>query len=70
MITNNKKLLSRLLSRTLLVIIVYGILLGNVLGIIRFVKCDFASPYKAEVLYGIGIPTGLNTILGYINLGK
>lgn len=35
------------------------------------VNCDFASPYKAEVLRGIGVFVApLGGILGWINIGK
>lgn len=51
-------------------LILITFILGYILGIVKFVRCDFDAPYKAEVLYGIGIVTGYNVILGWINLGK
>lgn len=34
----------------------------------KFVKLDFASPYKAEVIRGVGVVTGLGAVTGYINI--
>lgn len=31
------------------------LVVGYILDIYKFASCDFASPYKAEVFYGIGI---------------
>jgi hypothetical protein len=42
--------------------------IGYVWNIVRFVSCDFEAPYKAEVLYGAGIVTGLGVVIGYINI--
>jgi hypothetical protein len=39
-----------------IVLFVVGTYIGNA---VRFVNCNFAEPYKAEVLYGMGfvVPT-------------
>lgn len=51
-------------------LLLYGfLLLGWIMNIVQLVQCDFASPYKAEVLRIVGIiipPVG--AILGYIPL--
>lgn len=52
------------------VVIFLGVIIGNIIGIYKFATCDFEAPYKAEIIYGIGIPTGLNAILGWIDFGK
>lgn len=38
--------------------------------IYKFCKCDFESSYKAEVIYGVGVFTGLGVVIGYFNIGK
>jgi len=43
-------------------------IIGYVKGLVKFVQCDFKSPYKAEVIYGIGTFTGLGTIIGWIDI--
>jgi len=45
-------------------------IIGYIQCIIHFVNCDFQQPFKAEVIYGIGIFTGLGGILGWFNFGK
>ena len=34
-------------------------LLGYFMNIYKFVQCDFKAPYKAEVIRGVGIATGV-----------
>lgn len=50
------------------VLLLYGLaLLGWIMNVVQLIQCDFASPYKAEVLRIIGIlipPIG--SVLGYI----
>ena len=53
----------------------YIIIIIVVLGIIGWIKCivklvntDFASPYKAEVIYGIGAFTGAGAVVGWIDI--
>ncbi len=36
--------------------------LGYFMGIYKLACCDFKEPYKAEILYLVGIPTGLNCV--------
>jgi len=43
---------------------------GWIMSVVKFVKCDFQAPYKAEVIYGVGAFTGLGAVVGYINVGK
>lgn len=52
---------------TYLVIILAAI--GYVKDIVHFVSCDFESPYKAEILYGIGaISPPIGAVMGYIDI--
>lgn len=55
-----------------LIIISFVILagIGWVKNIIKFARCDFNAPYKAEIVHGLGIVTGYGAITGWINIGK
>jgi len=59
---------------TMMEIIVGGIVIvctiGYVMNIVKLVSCDFKAPYKAEIIHGAGLVTGLGTITGYLNVGK
>lgn len=46
------------------------VIIGYVMNVVKFCKCDFEPSYKAEIIYGIGIPTGLGGILGWFDFGK
>ena len=63
------------LVEVLIVVIILFFGVGGVTGyvsnIFKLVRCDFASPYKAEVIHGVGVflpPVG--AVAGYINIGK
>jgi hypothetical protein len=45
-------------------------IIGYIKGINKFCRCDFKYSYKSEIIYGIGIITGLNGIIGYFNIGE
>lgn len=55
---------------------IVGLFIGvTILGCVGWVKCivklthtDFNAPYKAEVLYGVGILTGAGAIIGWIDI--
>ncbi len=49
-------------------VIVIGLGIGYVRGIVKFAKCDFKAPYKAEIVYGVGIATGLGCFIGWFNI--
>ena len=54
---------------TLIWTIIWAVaLIGYVKCWVKFVKCDFKEPVKAEVIYGIGCFTGLGVIIGWINI--
>lgn len=44
------------------------LLTGYVLNIVKLVKLDFASPYKAEVIRFVSVPTGLGGIVGFVKI--
>lgn len=46
------------------------ILVGEVKCIIKFCSCDFKESYKAEMIYGISMVTGIGAITGYMDFGK
>lgn len=57
----------------IVVVLLFGIaipcLYGYVNNIVKFTKCDFKEPYKAEILRGIGIaiaPVGM--VEGYLTI--
>lgn len=54
-----------------LVILVIGglALAGWIQDIVHFVRCDFVAPYKAEVIYGIGLVPCIGAIVGWLNIG-
>jgi hypothetical protein len=43
---------------------------GTVLCIIKLIHCDFQAPYKAEILYTIGMLTPAGIIIGFLNFGR
>ena len=46
------------------------LLTGYIRGTVRFFQCDFEPSYKAEIVYGIGMVTGLNCFIGFFDLGE
>ncbi len=43
---------------------------GWVKNIIKLADCDFESPYKAEVIHGIGLIPPVGMVTGWLDLGK
>lgn len=56
--------------RNLFLIIVFAYVVGYVRCVVKFVQCDFAPSYKAEVIYGAGVFTGLGGVVGWFDIGK
>ena len=55
----------------ILVIAIYiAAIVGEVMCIVKFFKCDFEPSYKAEAIYGISACCGLGAIVGYMDFGK
>ena len=46
------------------------IIIGEIMCIVKFVKCDFEPSYKAEIVYGVGAVSGLGGIIGWFDFGK
>lgn len=44
------------------------LIIGYVKCVIKFVQCDFELSYKAEAIYGIGLCTGLGSIVGWLDI--
>jgi hypothetical protein len=51
-------------------IVCLALTLGWVLNVYKFFSCDFEAPYKAEIIYGIGIVTPISGITGYLDFGE
>ena len=60
--------------RTILLIQLCLILLvgaaGWVKNLIKLSECDFEAPYKAEIIYGVGILPPVGMVTGWLDLGK
>lgn len=44
---------------------------GYLRNVAKLITCDFASPYKCEVLHGLGVvvpPVGV--VMGYVDVGQ
>jgi len=57
------------------IFIAYGIILtiigaGWIQDIIKLSNCDFKAPYKAEVVYGIGLIPVVGMVTGWLDVGK
>lgn len=42
---------------------------GWVMNLHKFSQCDFEAPYKAEIVYGIGILPPVGAVTGWIDVG-
>lgn len=42
--------------------------IGWCLSVVKFAKTDFKYPYKAEVIYGVGVVTGAGIVIGFLNI--
>ena len=52
-------------------VIILVVVLLWIANAIEFSKCDFESPYKCEVMHGIGIVVApLGWVFGFIDFGK
>ena len=51
------------------ILIIILLVVGWVINLVKFCKCDFEAPYKAEIVRGVSIfvaPVG--GVMGYINI--
>lgn len=55
-----------------IIIIWFTILAGGFIGwvsnIVKFASCDFEAPYKAEIVYGVGLVPIVGAFTGYIDI--
>lgn len=49
-------------------LLILTLLIGEIACVVKFVKCDFKAPYKAEAIYGLSAITGLGGIVGYCKI--
>jgi hypothetical protein len=59
-----------LIGTILLVILIALGAIGYVQNIVKLCGCDFASPYKAEVIRIVGLFPVVGAIVGWLDLGK
>lgn len=52
------------------VVFLVAICTGWVKNLIKFSDCDFEAPYKAEVIYGIGMIPIVGMVTGWVDVGK
>lgn len=41
---------------------------GWVVNVLKFAQLDFKAPYKAEIIRGVAIPTGIGGVVGFIKV--
>lgn len=49
------------------ILIVYAVS-AHIVNAVKFVKLDFQTPVKAEVIRGIGLVTPLSFVIGYMKI--
>lgn len=49
-------------------IIIIGGLIGEIMCIVKMVKCNWEPVGKAEILYTVGTFTGLGAVIGWVNI--
>lgn len=56
----------------IIIVIMFALIPLGVIGwgksIVKLTRTDFNAPYKAEIIYGIGVFTGAGAVIGYINI--
>ena len=58
------------IAKFIAVVIFIVLAIGYVKGVVKLVQCDFKPSYKAEIIYSVGVISGLNGVLGWIDFGK
>ena len=51
---------------SLFLLLAVFLVVGEILCIVRFIRSDFESSYKREIIYGISMVTGAGGIIGWI----
>ena len=52
----------------IIILMIVGV--GWVKDIIKLTNCDFKPPYKAEVVYTIGLVPPIGMVTGWLDVGK
>jgi len=52
-----------------MVLIIIIIFTGWVKNIIKLSNCDFEAPYKAEIIYGVGLIPPVGAVTGWLDIG-
>jgi hypothetical protein len=52
------------------VVFIVGIVVGTgwIKNIIKLSECDFGSPYKAEIIYGVGMIPVIGMVTGWLDI--
>jgi len=51
-------------------VVMVVVAVGWVMNVIKLANCDFAAPYKCEVVHGIGLIPPVGAITGWIDVGR
>ena len=51
-------------------LVLLALMIGQILTVVKFCKCDFETSYKAEIVYAATFVTGIGGVTGYFNFGK
>ena len=60
--------LKNILILQIVILLVVGV--GWTKNIIKLSHCDFKAPYKAEVIYVVGLLPPVGMITGWLDIGK
>lgn len=52
-----------------LILVIALIILWS-LNFYKLINCDFQSPYKCEIIHGIGIAPPISLLTGWLDVGK
>lgn len=52
------------------IVILLVMAIGWVKNLMKLADCDFEAPYKAEVIYSIGVIPLVGMVTGWLDLGK
>lgn len=44
--------------------------IGWIKDIVKLTHCDFKEPYKAEIIYGVGVIPFVGAITGWMDIGE
>jgi hypothetical protein len=52
------------------VVVVVVVAVGWVKNVIKLANCDFAAPYKCEVIHALGLIPPFGAITGWVDVGR